>query len=461
MKMYEILAKIITESWQVLGQMSPYLLFGFLVAGVLSVCVSPEWVERHLGRRGFGPVLKASLFGVPLPLCSCGVIPVSASLRRHGASRAATTAFLLSTPQTGVDSIAVTYALLGPVFAIFRPIAALLTGFVGGGLVQVFGEPDGRGTGVFCRNGPKGALHERLPSPSYDDELVAADCTEACCADARERSVLFRVLRYGFVTLPRDIGAALLVGIVIAGTMAVLVPQDHMNAYIGGGVVSILLLMAVGVPVYVCATASVPIAAGLLHMGASPGAALAFLIAGPATNAATFTTIWKLLGRRTAILYLMTVAVSAIIFGLVLNGLIPVVESALPQLGSHAHAAAQGSWLHHASAVVLLAVLAFSYCTAWTALQHTNGKEAAEEESRDVGNGVNQCRLELVVTGMTCSHCTETVRRVLVESTGVRSAEVDLSSGRAIVRGRNLDPDPLVAAVAGLGYAARAVEEAD
>ncbi|GAG17782.1 unnamed protein product, partial [marine sediment metagenome] len=255
---------------------------GFLVAGALSVCVSPAWVERHLGGRGLGPVLKASLLGVPLPLCSCGVIPVSASIHRHGASRAATTSFLLSTPQTGVDSIAVTYALLGPVFAVFRPVAALLTGFIGGGLVQLLGDP-GRTNGT--------------------NKVEPPTCTDSCCTGHRDENMFLRILRYGFVTLPRDIGLALLLGILVAGAMAALVPQDSLNAYIGGGLLSILLLMAAGVPVYVCATASVPIAAGFMHMGASPGAALAFLIAGPATNAATFTTIWKVLGQRTAILY--------------------------------------------------------------------------------------------------------------------------------------------------------------
>ena len=123
-----ILYSIFWEAWLVLGEMGPYLLFGFLMAGVMSVCISPELVERHLGRGGLWPVMKASLFGVPLPLCSCSVIPVSASIRRHGAGRGATTAFLLSTPQTGVDSIAITYALLGPIFAAFRPIAAFATG---------------------------------------------------------------------------------------------------------------------------------------------------------------------------------------------------------------------------------------------------------------------------------------------------------------------------------------------
>lgn len=352
--MYDIITNIITESWQVLGQMAPYLLLGFLVAGVLSVCISPEWVERHLGGRGLGPVLKASLFGVPLPLCSCGVIPVSASIYRHGATRAATTSFLLSTPQTGVDSIAVTYALLGPIFAIFRPIAALLTGLIGGGLVQFFDEPNGIDIG---------------------DESKPTHCTEACCVGKTKRNILLRVLHYGFVILPRDIGLALLVGILIAGAMAAIVPQDHLAAYIGGGVLSILLMMAAGVPVYVCATASVPIAAGFMHMGASPGAALAFLIAGPATNAATFTTIWKVLGRCTAILYIVTIAVSAFGCGLLLNWMIPMLEESLPIFDSSAHAHLESGWLSHVWAIALLVVFALSYLRRKTTVNRSASNE--------------------------------------------------------------------------------------
>jgi len=338
--MLDFVATICMQSWLVLGQMAPYLLFGFLAAGMLSVLISREWVERHLGGRGLGAVFKASLFGVPLPLCSCSVIPVSVSIHRHGASRAATTAFLLSTPQTGVDSIAVTYALLGPVFAIFRPLAALFTGLIGGSLVRFFGESDG-----------SKAMDHSEPN-TY---------SEACCAGKERTSVLLRIFKYGLVTLPRDIGLALLVGILIAGMVAAIVPQDHLAAYIGGGVLSILLMMAAGVPVYVCATASVPIAAGLMHMGGSPGAALAFLIAGPATNAATLTTIWKFLGRQTAILYLMTIAASALGFGLLLDQLMPSAEMPLIQLGEHTHMQPEGGWLYHVGAFVLLAVLAFSY----------------------------------------------------------------------------------------------------
>ena len=335
--MYDTCISIILESRLILGQMAPYLLLGFAVAGALSVWVSPEWVERRLGGHGLWPVLKASLFGVPLPLCSCGVIPVAASLRRHGASRAATTAFLLSTPQTGVDSIAVTYALLGPVFAVFRPIAAFLTGLFGGALVRAFGE----------KNGATSTQEQKQP------------CCHSCCEGKHESGKLSRAWRHGFVALPKDIALPLLVGILIAGALATFVPANSLATYVGGGALSILIMMAAGVPVYVCATASVPIALGFMHLGASPGAALAFLIAGPATNAVTVATTWKVLGRRTALIYLFTVAAGAFACGLLLDQFMLVAHDALPQLAAHQHATPH--WYHDAAAGALLLVLAFSF----------------------------------------------------------------------------------------------------
>ncbi len=428
--MAEKVGDILWGSWLVLGQMAPYLLLGFLVAGVLSVCISPAWVERHLGRRGLGPVVKASLFGVPLPLCSCGVIPVAASIHRHGASRSATTAFLLSTPQTGVDSIAVTYAMLGPVLAIYRPVAALLTGLIGGGLVQLFDPSDAAGK----TGGKEGSK--------------PGDGTKPCCEESPSHNVVFRALYYGFVTLPRDIGVALLVGVVIAGALAVLVPEDELKPYLGYGLPSILLMMLIGVPIYVCATASVPIAAGFIHMGASPGAALAFLIAGPATNAATFTTIWKLLGRRTAGLYLATVAISAIVGGVLLDWFVPSVEAIIPELGSHEHTPDGAGWMTHAWAVALLLVMVLS--SRVMAGKHRHEPEAEEDAVAPVSPG--RQRIELSITGMKCSHCAESIHRALAECDGVSSAEVDLSGGRATVTGDHLDTGQLSAAVTGLGY---------
>ncbi|HAK96659.1 MAG TPA: hypothetical protein DCM87_17120 [Planctomycetes bacterium] len=299
--MLETLATFFLELWQVLGEMAPYLLFGFLAAGVLAVAIPPEAVERHLGGRGLWPAVKAAVFGIPLPLCSCAVIPVTASLMRHGASRSASIAFLLSTPQTGIDSILVTLSLLGPAFAIFRPIAAFVIGVAGGGLV---------------------ALLDKEPAAAQAAAPAGCECHAAPCCREHRPNAAARVFSYGFVTLPRDIALPLLVGLAISGVIAIAVPADFFAGSLGTGATGMLLMMVLGLPLYVCATASVPIAAVLIAKGVSPGAALVFLMTGPATNAATIATVWKLMGRRTAGIYLGTVAVSALACGVLLDWII-------------------------------------------------------------------------------------------------------------------------------------------
>jgi uncharacterized protein len=440
--MIQVVVRIVLESWSVLGEMAPYLLFGFLMAGILSICISPEFIERHLGGRGFGPVLKAALFGVPLPLCSCGVIPVAASFRRHGASRGATTSFLLSTPQTGVDSIAVTYALLGAAFAIYRPIIALATGLLGGLLVMLFARSNGR----------NGAVEETPP-----------ECHESCCsAEGSRQNIVWRALQYGFVTLPRDIGLPLLVGVVIAGGIAAFVPTGELRPYLPGGVLSIVLMMALGIPIYVCASASVPIAAGLIHAGASPGAALAFLIAGPASNAATIATVWKLLGRRTVFLYLLTIAVTAVAAGLALDWLMGAMQWSVPPLGEHTHHTMAGGWLSAFWQILLLLVLGFSYAAKFFP-QHKRAGETVGEHSHEAETSARQPlpspspssqRLVLAIDGMTCGHCAAKVTRALKQYHSVTSVEIDLAKGRAVISGENLLSGELIAAVAQAGYVA-------
>ncbi|MBN1508036.1 MAG: permease [Sedimentisphaerales bacterium] len=330
--MVEFLEQVLVDFWATVAEMSPYLLFGFFVAGLLSVLVSQKMVERHLGGRGLLPVLKASLFGVPLPLCSCGVIPVSMSLHKHGASKGSTISFLLSTPQTGADSILVTYSLLGPVFAIFRPLVAFVTGLIGGGLVDIFAHSS-----------------ETPPEPPKPAE-------DACCCHKPKHRFL-EALRYGFVSLPRDIGKPLLVGLVVAALIGVIVPDDFLAERLGTGLPAMLVMMAVGIPLYVCASASVPVAAALILKGLSPGAAFVFLMTGPATNAAGLATIWSTLGRRAAIIYLLTVAGCALASGLLLDSLISSVDVAM---ASHDHQMGPGL-LGHLSAVILLAVLGYAF----------------------------------------------------------------------------------------------------
>jgi len=416
-----VLLDILAAFWNGLGQMAPYLLFGFLTAGVLSVFISAETVERHLGGRGFLPVLKAAAFGVPLPLCSCGVIPVSASLRRHGASRGATTAFLISTPQTGVDSILATLSVLGPLFAIFRPVVALVSGLLGGLVATAVAD-------------------ER--TPASPDAPAKAACTEACCS-AEGGGRLRRALVYGFDTLPRDIGRSLLVGLLLAAGITALVPENFFEPLLGGGVGAMLLMMAIGIPVYVCATASVPVAAAMIGAGVSPGAALVFLMTGPATNAATIATIWKVMGRRTAVVYLATVALTALAAGLVLDYLFAVSGASL---AGHRHEMPPSLLnLNSVAAVALLAVLIVavvrSYLPGRAAAGHEHGADEGDEGMRT----------ELHVGGMTCEHCRQAVQRALAECEGAERAEVDLATGRAVVTGP-ADPAALRQAVEALGY---------
>jgi uncharacterized membrane protein YraQ (UPF0718 family)/copper chaperone CopZ len=438
--MMDWILSFVTASWAVFGAMAPYLLLGFFVAGLLSVVISAEWVERHLGGDGLGQVAKASLFGVPLPLCSCGVIPVAASLRRHGASKGATTAFLLSTPQSGVDSIAVTYGLLGPFLAVVRPVAALITGVFGGGLVQTFNGERGAAGGELTRD-------EGAPS-----------CTSECCDDAtsEHRPKILDALHYGLVILPRDIGKALIFGVAVSGLISTLVAPRALESYLGGGLGPMLAAMAVGIPLYVCATASTPIALGLIHAGLSPGAALVFLISGPATNTAALTTLWKVLGRRAAIIYLVTVAVASLATGLAVDGLIGAgglpasalvpAATSIADHGAHAQhlAGEETPWFETVSGLLLLGVLI-------NALRPTRGKD------KDAAMEYNEEQvLELKVDGMRCNGCVTSVQRALSEIPGVTEAEVHLDEGKALVRGTGFSIPELVNAVTSLGFEAHA-----
>jgi uncharacterized protein len=445
--------KFLSEFWQVLGQMAPFLLFGFLVAGILKVLVPVSFVERHLGGRGLWQAVKAALVGVPLPLCSCSVIPVSAALRRSGAGKGATASFLLSAPQTGVDSIAVTYSLLGPLFAVYRVVVAFLSGIIGGWLVDL------------------GTARESKQASHVEDcecsECVPAGVQRDACADSAcgcgdgvakppqlEQPSLARrldtMLRYGFITLPRDIGSALIIGLVLAGILGAAVPEHFFHQYLGSGIWPLLLMAAIGVPLYICATASVPVAAALIAAGVSPGAALVFLICGPATNAATITTIWKFLGRTAALIYLGTVVGSALLAGMLLD-LLYVKTNTSTMLHQHELLPA---WFSTTCAVALIALIAHAY---WPRRVRVPALSAAAAETSPEATPVAPPLINaavLDVRGMSCEGCSSRVARALREQPGVEAVEVDLASGLARVRGAGLDPQALALAVARLGYAA-------
>ncbi len=423
------LMHILNEIRVVAGQMSPYLLFGFLAAGVLHVLVSPAWMRRHLGGRGLLPVLKSVVMGVPLPLCSCGVIAVTASMRKQGAGRGATTGFLLATPQSSVNSIVATWGMMGPALGVFRPVMALITGFLGGALATFIDK-------------------KRPVTPVAD-----APCDVGCEEETPERSVR-EVLRYGLVTLPRDIAKPLIVGVIVAGLIAALTPPDLLAPYIGGGILAMLIMTVIGMPLYVCATASIPVALSFMHLGASPGAALVFLIAGPATNAATIATVWKMMGKGTTAIYLGTVFVGAIISGLLFDAFSSYVGLVMDHHVAHAHEHHNAQGLTNMLwAALLAAVVLYSmYGHRLRALFQHKGETTMPGQHADEN-------IKLTIRGMTCSHCANSVSRALRTVSGVEHAEVMLEDGQAIVAGDNIRTDDLVAAITELGYEAAANQQ--
>lgn len=301
--MESFLIDALRAGWDVLVESSVYLIFGTFVAGLISVWLPQESITRHLGGNGFKGVAKAALFGVPLPLCSCGVIPTALSLRRQGASRGATLSFLISTPETGVDSLAITYALLDPIYTIFRPVAAFTTALATGGLAALFDK------------------EEEAPVVA---EEVCAVCNDSLVEEGHShtlREKLAKALRYGFGDLLGDIALWLIVGIALAGLITALVPDDFFTTWIGTGVGSMFVMLAFGMPIYICATASTPIAAAMIAKGLNPGAALVLLLAGPATNAATITMVARYLGFRATAIYLGSISAVSVALGLSLNAL--------------------------------------------------------------------------------------------------------------------------------------------
>ncbi|MCP4576307.1 MAG: SO_0444 family Cu/Zn efflux transporter [Deltaproteobacteria bacterium] len=299
---------VFLEAWHLLLESSLYVIFGLLVSGLLRVFLNPSTVSRQLGQGKFKSVFKAAFLGIPLPLCSCGVLPAAVALRKQGANTGATTAFLISTPESGVDSLAITYALLDPVMTVARPIAAFTTATVAG-------------------------IAENTFNASENERSVSADLTcpvDACCdgkncppeEHKKHHTSTQKIkagLKYALTDVWGDMAGWFLSGILLAGLITTLVPDEMLVRYLGGGLPSMLLMLAVGIPLYICATASTPVAAALILKGVSPGAALVFLLAGPATNVTSLTVLWGALGKRATVIYLTTICLSAVFFGLMVD----------------------------------------------------------------------------------------------------------------------------------------------
>lgn len=426
-----------SELLYLVKEMAPWLLLGLVFAGLLKVYFPQKHIDKYLGKPTAKSAVNASLLGVPMPLCSCGVIPTGISFYKNGASKGATNSFLISTPQTGVDSIFATYSMLGWPFALLRPIVAFTTGIVGGILTNFFLKEKPK---------PEPAVNPMFAGVRLDVKTIKK--TEAVCDDdscnchiepSKEAHPLVRAANYVFIELLQDIAKWLVIGFAVAAFISVVLPADFFSMFKGYGFIEILVVLAASIPIYVCATGSIPIAAVLLMKGVSPGAALVFLMAGPATNVATMTVIGKTMGRKSLLVYLGSIIGGAIFFGLLTDWFIPVnfILSKMSHVhGTEAHEMLP-QWLGIASAVVLV-----------TSIISGHFIERIQKNKKMILDKSQTIRVE----GMTCSHCEAAVNRNLSKLEGIEEVVADKNTAQVKIKGLKIDLKEVEQVVTELGY---------
>jgi len=375
-----------------------------------------------MGQNSFKSIFNAALFGIPLPLCSCGVIPTGISFYKHGASKASTVSFLISTPQTGIDSIFVTYSMLGLPLAIIRPIVAFITGLFGGIVTNKIDQEKAQTAPV---------------NNESDDELP-----DGFFPKVKE------MFRYSFLDFLQDISNWLVIGLLIAALISVLVPNDFFADKIPNDFLGMLAILIVSIPVYICATASVPVAAVLMLKGLSPGAALVLLMAGPATNAATITMIAKVLGKKSLAGYLVAIITGALLAGFVVDYFLPGEWFRLSEHFGHIghdHSLIP-PWLKSGSAIILMLLVINGYINKFLN-KRKMGTSNITPSSFSPGR-INTIK----VGGMTCNHCKANVENSIKSTRGVGDVNIDLITGRVSITGDGVDMEKIKSGIESIGY---------
>ena len=379
------MSEFLMHTWHILLELAPWLLLGAVVAGALHVLLPNDFVKRHLS--GTGGLLKAVALGVPLPLCSCGVIPAGLGIKKDGASDSASVGFIISTPQTGVDSILVSAAFLGWPFALFKVAAAAGTGIAGGWLTERFGGP-----------------RRSLGDESSDHETHSHNGWYGAVEHAED--------------IIRSIWGWLLFGVLISAAINMWIPPDAFGTVTTwGGVITMFVVLGISLPMYICATASVPIAAALVAGGMPTGAALVFLMAGPATNVATIGAIHRGFGFRILSIYLVTIILGSVGLGIAFDELISTTAH------THSMTMSHDAWWATGSAIILCALL----------LRYALGDLKRFISQQRMASADLSNHMVLQVDGMTCGGCVSRLEGVLNGTEGVTSAVVTLKPGQAIV----------------------------
>ncbi len=420
MKMFII--DIVSATFLLFMEMAPYLMLGLFFVGLLNIFITKDMIAKHIGDNSFASVLKAALFGIPLPLCSCGVVPSAVYMAKNGASKPAVVAFLTATPQTGIDSILATYGMLGPVFAVFRPIAALLMGIANGFAVRFLN------------------FDEIKTQPVHKISLDGYTLT----ANPKKNLKFYykKMAKYPFVEFLDDISLQFIAGLFIAGIITWAIPEDFFSgSIIGGGLPGMLALILISIPMYVCATASIPIALSLMLKGFSPGVAFVFLAAGPATNAASLSVISKVLGKKTTAVYVGMIAVLSVISGLFLDWLFVNIglNTFAPINNSGIHQMQDFSIFQWIVSGIFLILLLLSVYRKFI--------KPKIEKKKSTQRG----KQKVIIEGMTCNHCVANVRKAIAGTQGVKTVEVSLSDNAAYIEG-NFDLNQLKNNVEEMGY---------
>ena len=414
----------LVEFWNELAgltvEMAPYLLLGFLFAGILYAWFPASKMSKYLGSNNSASVVNAALLGIPLPLCSCGVIPTGISFYKNGASKGSAVSFLISTPQTGVDSIMVTWSLLGLPMAIIRPIIAFFTGIFGGILTNKLEKKEAVSKPAVQTN------------PKTDQKIG-----------------ILGMLRYAFVEFMGDIVKWLSIGLLLAALIAVIIPEDFFLRYLSNDYLSMIIILAVSIPLYVCATGSVPIAAVLMLKGLSPGAAIVFLMAGPATNAATISVIGNAMGRKTLFRYLISIIGGALFFGIIVNEFLP--REWFTGAVQHIHGEEHGHeilphWLQVSSAVLLSFFILNSLFLKY--IKPLFSKKKIDYKTLNINNMSTNIKVE----GMTCNHCKMNVENGIKSLSGVTGVNADVQTGKVVMEGENINLEEVKKTVNSLGY---------
>ena len=409
----------VKEMWFLCVDMAPYIILGMLVSGIISVFINSDIIFEHIGPKNFISTLKSTLFGVPLPLCSCGVIPVAATLRESGASKGSTVSFLVSTPQTGVDSVLLTYGMLGPVFALFRPVAAFVSGILSGVVINKFDEDEHH--------------HIRKEDLEKNNKLKLKD-------------KIISGFKYGFISLPADIVVPLFKGLLVAAAISIFLPPDYIaNHFTSNIYVQFLLMLIISIPFYVCATASIPVAVALMAKGISPGAAFIFLMAGPATNASSIAVIKNILGAKTLYFYLALISFSAISFGFIFDLFFKETAFKIPNMLHHHN---HGSGLGTLLGFIFIIVLINAYVSRFKQSKHV-------AIGNDSQNNELFIQKQIIVDGMTCGHCKESVESVVNAFDSVKKASVDLISGKVLIEGVDIEIDKIKEKIISRGFSVK------